>query len=90
MMNFLMPLIFGYITITLPSGLGLYYVLSNLIGIAMQYLGVPYVWGGASPSGFDCSGLVYWAYRHLGDPLSVEASSMRRCHVTEEVRRRVP
>jgi YidC/Oxa1 family membrane protein insertase len=43
MMNFLMPLIFGYITITLPSGLGLYYVLSNIIGIAMQYL---YVGGG--------------------------------------------
>jgi len=43
MMNFLMPLIFGYITITLPSGLGLYYVLSNLIGIAMQYI---YVGGG--------------------------------------------
>jgi YidC/Oxa1 family membrane protein insertase len=43
MMNFLMPLIFGYITITLPSGLGLYYVLSNIIGIAMQYF---YVGGG--------------------------------------------
>jgi hypothetical protein len=43
MMNFLMPLIFGYITITLPSGLGLYYVLSNIIGIAMQYI---YVGGG--------------------------------------------
>ena len=43
MMNFLMPLIFGYITITLPSGLGLYYVLSNVIGIAMQYI---YVGGG--------------------------------------------
>jgi YidC/Oxa1 family membrane protein insertase len=43
MMNFLMPLIFAYITITLPSGLGLYYVLSNLIGIAMQYI---YVGGG--------------------------------------------
>lgn len=42
-MNMMMPLIFGWITITLPSGLGLYYVLSNLIGMALQYL---YVGGG--------------------------------------------
>ena len=38
MMNFLMPLMFGYITLTLPSGLGLYYVLSNVIGVIMQYM----------------------------------------------------
>jgi hypothetical protein len=43
MMNMMMPLIFGWITINLPSGLGLYYVLSNLIGMAMQYV---YVGGG--------------------------------------------
>jgi YidC/Oxa1 family membrane protein insertase len=43
MMNFMMPLIFGWITLTLPSGLGLYYVLSNLVGIVMQYA---YVGGG--------------------------------------------
>jgi len=43
MMNFMMPLIFGWITLTLPSGLGLYYVLSNLIGVVLQYA---YVGGG--------------------------------------------
>ncbi|CRK80255.1 C40 family peptidase [Neobacillus massiliamazoniensis] len=39
---------------------------SQVIAIAKQYLGVPYVWGGTSPSGFDCSGLMGYVYRQVG------------------------
>jgi len=38
MMNLMMPMVFVFINLSLPSGLGLYYVLSNVIGMIMQYL----------------------------------------------------
>ena len=44
---------------------------SSVVGIAEQYLGVPYRWGGASPStGFDCSGLVMYVYAQVGVSLA--------------------
>ena len=36
------------------------------VALAYEFLGVPYVWGGATPSGFDCSGLTMYVYGQLG------------------------
>lgn len=33
---------------------------------ALSFLGTPYAWGGKSPAGFDCSGLVWYVYQHFG------------------------
>lgn len=39
---------------------------SKIVEFSERFLGVPYVWGGATPNGFDCSGLVYYVFKNYG------------------------
>ena len=45
---------------------------------AVKMVGAPYRYGGASPQGFDCSGLVQWSYRHAGIALPHNTEQQRR------------
>lgn len=38
----------------------------SLLSYAQSYMGTPYVWGGTSPSGFDCSGFTQYVFAHFG------------------------
>ena len=53
--------------------------------IALQQLGTPYRYGGQSPSGFDCSGLVHYSYYHAG--VSVPRTTQALWHAATPVRR---
>jgi cell wall-associated NlpC family hydrolase len=50
----------------------------EIVAIAQRYFGVPYVWGGASPSGFDCSGLTMYCYAQIGIGMSHGATDQQR------------
>jgi cell wall-associated NlpC family hydrolase len=59
-----------YITPPASSSTG-----GSAASIALGQLGTPYVWGGGAPGGFDCSGLIAWAYAQVGVSLPHHAAS---------------
>lgn len=48
--------------------------LGQVVAVAKQYQGVPYVYGGASPAGFDCSGFTQFVYAQFGVSLPHSAA----------------
>lgn len=53
---------------------------SKAVAVASKYIGVPYVWGGSTPKGFDCSGLMQYAYSQLG--ISIPRTSQEQWKAT--------
>lgn len=58
---------------------------SKIVDIAKKYIGVPYVWGGTTPKGFDCSGLVQYVFREAG--ISLPRTSAEQSKVGEYIER---
>ncbi len=50
----------------------------EIVALAQKYFGVPYVWGGAGPAGFDCSGLTMYCYAQVGIGMSHGATDQQR------------
>ena len=58
--------------------------LNDLTTLATSFLGVPYLWGGTTPNGFDCSGLVQYCYREVFN-IELPRTTYYQCEVGVEV-----
>lgn len=61
------------------------YTGQDIVAKAEEYLGVPYLWGGFTPVGFDCSGIVQYVYKQLG--ISLERTTYYQVHQGKTVDR---
>lgn len=67
-------------------------VAQQAVSLALQYahMGIPYVWGGSSPAGFDCSGLTQYIYHQLGININRTAAAQVANTTTKPVSQAQP
>lgn len=56
--------------------------LAKVFSVAQQYIGTPYVYGGSTPAGFDCSGFIMFVYAQFGISLPHSASAQGQMGTT--------
>lgn len=72
----ILPSVNRYATASTSSTSSKTVLANKIINTAKSYLGVPYVWGGTSPSGFDCSGYINYVFGKHGISLPRTAQQM--------------
>lgn len=60
------PYITQGVNIDLPTNIEADELVLNIINITAQQIGIPYLWGGTTTKGFDCSGLLYYSFGKSG------------------------
>jgi len=51
----------------------------QIVALGQEYLGVPYVWGGTTPKGFDCSGFTQYVFKQMGYSIKRTAAQQLTC-----------
>lgn len=62
----------------------------DLVKEAKRFMGTPYLWGGVTPYGFDCSGLVQAVYRRFGIRLPRDSKDQKKAGIRIEKERIIP
>ena len=61
----------------------------SIVSYAQEYVGVPYVWGGATTEGFDCTGFVYYVFKKFGIHVSRASSGYENFGEKDHTKKKV-
>ena len=82
-MKYIFILFFLNINISFSNEVDLSPKRDSIVNYAKEFLKTPYVWGGTSPKGFDCSGFLYYVYKRFN--VKVSRASSGYTHLGKEV-----